>query len=62
VGAAVDDGGPVKDSLTSEHLGQLPFGMFDIVGNAIGFDAQPTLDELVSASRAISCGPAGAAN
>jgi esterase FrsA len=54
VDAAVNDGGPIKDSFTSEHLGQLPFGMFDIVGNAIGFDSKPTLDELVAAGAQLS--------
>jgi esterase FrsA len=54
VDAAVNDGGPVKDSFTSEHLGQLPYGMFDIVGNAIGFNAKPTLDELLAAAAQLS--------
>ncbi|HEY3831228.1 MAG TPA: alpha/beta fold hydrolase [Acidimicrobiia bacterium] len=54
VNAAVNDGGPVKDSFTAEHLGRLPFGMFDIVGNAIGFDSQPSLDELTSAGAELS--------
>jgi esterase FrsA len=54
VDAAVNDGGPIKDSFTPEHLGRLPFGMFDIVGNAIGFNAQPTLDELVAAGAQLS--------
>jgi esterase FrsA len=54
VDAAVNDGGPIKDSFTPEHLSHLPFGMFDIVGNAVGFDTQPTLDELVSAGAQLS--------
>ncbi|HEY1738752.1 MAG TPA: alpha/beta hydrolase [Acidimicrobiia bacterium] len=54
VDAAVNDGGPVKDSFTAEHLSQLPFGMFDIVGNAIGFDVKPSLDELTSAGAQLS--------
>lgn len=54
VDAAVNDGGPIKDSFTSEHLSRLPFGMFDIVGNAIGFNIKPTLDELVIAGAQLS--------
>jgi esterase FrsA len=54
VDAAVNDGGPVKDSFASEHISKLPYGMFDIVGNAIGFNSQPTLDELVSAGAQLS--------
>jgi esterase FrsA len=54
VDAAVDDGGPVKDSFTAENLGRLPYGMSDIVANAIGFTSRPTLDELVNASAQLS--------
>jgi len=54
VDAAVDDGGPVKDSFTAENLGRLPYDMADIVANAIGFTSQPTLDELVDASAQLS--------
>lgn len=54
VDAAVDDGGPVKDSFTPEHLSQLPYGMFDIVANAFGFTSRPTLDELVGAGAQLS--------
>ena len=54
IAAAVDDGGPVKDSFTAENLGRLPYGMSDIVANAIGFTSQPTLDELVDASAQLS--------
>jgi esterase FrsA len=54
VDAAVDDGGPVKDSFSAENLGHLPYGMSDIVANAIGFNSRPTLEELVSASAQLS--------
>ena len=54
VDAAVNDGGPVKDSFTAEHISRLPYGMIDIVGNAIGFNSQPTLDEVVTAAAQVS--------
>jgi esterase FrsA len=54
VDAAVVDGGPVKDSFTAENLGRLPYGMSDIVANAIGFTARPPLGELVKASAQLS--------
>jgi esterase FrsA len=47
VEAAVNLGGPVRDAFTPEHGAALPFGMHDIVGNALHFDAPPTLDQLV---------------
>lgn len=46
VDAAVDLGGPVVDSFRSEHLTQLPFGMHDILGNAMHWNHSPTLTEL----------------
>jgi esterase FrsA len=46
VDAAVELGGPVADSFRPEHLGQLPYGMHDILGNAMHWDHSPTLDEL----------------
>lgn len=48
VDAAVNLGGPVVDSFTAEHAAALPFGMRDIVGNAMHFDHPPTSDELVA--------------
>jgi esterase FrsA len=46
VDAAVDLGGPVVDSFQPEHLAKLPFGMHDILGNAMRWDHSPTLTEL----------------
>ena len=46
VDAAVDQGGPVVESFEPEHLKNLPYGMRDIIGNAMHRDASPTLDEL----------------
>jgi esterase FrsA len=46
VDAAVDLGGPVADSFEPEHLRNLPYGMHDILGNAMHWDHSPTLDEL----------------
>lgn len=47
VDAAVNLGGPVVDTFRPEHARNLPFGMRDIVGNAMHFDAPPTIDQLV---------------
>ncbi len=47
VDAAVNLGGPMVAAFTAEHGAELPFGMRDIVGNAMHFDRQPTLDQLV---------------
>lgn len=47
VDAAVDLGGPVVDTFSPEHVKNLPFGMRDIVGNAMHFDAPPTVDQFV---------------
>jgi esterase FrsA len=46
VDAAVDLGGPVIESFHQENLAKLPFGMHDILGNAMGWDHSPTLAEL----------------
>jgi esterase FrsA len=46
VDAAVDLGGPVVDSFEPENVKNLPYGMHDIVGNAMHWDHSPTLDEL----------------
>lgn len=54
VDACVDNGGPVQGAFTADHMGKLPFGMFDIVANAVGYDAKPTLDQLVSDMNTLS--------
>ncbi|MBO0676648.1 alpha/beta hydrolase [Mycolicibacterium sp. S2-37] len=54
VDAAVDLGGPVLDSFAPEHLSQLPFGMHDILGNAMHWNHSPTLAELSSALGSLS--------
>jgi esterase FrsA len=46
VDVAIDLGGPVLDSFRLEHLRDLPYGMRDILGNAMHRDHSPTLDEL----------------
>jgi esterase FrsA len=46
VDAAIDLGGPVVDSFHPENLAKLPFGMHDILGNAMHWDRSPTLTEL----------------
>ncbi len=48
VDAAVDLGGPVVDSFEQGHVKNLPYGMHDIVGNAMHRDHSPTLDELTA--------------
>jgi esterase FrsA len=54
VDAAVDLGGPLVESFTAEHGAALPYGMRDIVGNAMHFDRVPTLDELVGGLQHLS--------
>ncbi|MEZ0115713.1 esterase FrsA [Catenulispora sp. EB89] len=51
VDAAIDLGGPMVGSFTPANFEHLMFGMRDIAGNAFGFDAIPTLDELMAAVR-----------
>ncbi|HTQ16846.1 alpha/beta hydrolase [Mycobacterium sp.] len=46
VDAAVDLGGPVDHAFDAENVQRLPYGMHDIVGNAMHWDHSPTLDEL----------------
>ncbi len=46
VDAAIDLGGPVLDSFSPEHAKNLPYGMHDIIGNAMRWDRSPTLAEL----------------
>ncbi|WP_236045715.1 alpha/beta hydrolase family protein [Streptacidiphilus fuscans] len=48
VDAAVDLGGPIRDSFTEDNLKKLVFGMADIFGNALGFDHQPQPGELLA--------------
>lgn len=50
VDAAVVLGGSVDGGFRRENLRQLPYGMADIVGNAMGFDHPVTVDELSAAS------------
>lgn len=47
VDAAIDLGGPVLHSFTAEHAAKLPYGMRDIIGNAMHLDRTPSTDELV---------------
>jgi len=53
VDAAIDLGGPVSAAFHPERLRNLPYGMADIVGNAMGFDHPVTVDELSSAARSL---------
>jgi esterase FrsA len=46
VDAAVDLGGPVVESFEAENVKKLPYGMHDILGNALHWDHSPTFDEL----------------
>ena len=46
VDAAVDLGGPVVESFRPDHVENLPYGMHDILGNAMRWDHSPTLEEL----------------
>ncbi len=46
VDAAVDLGGPVVESFQPEHVKHLPYGMHDILGNAMHWDRSPNLEEL----------------
>jgi esterase FrsA len=46
VDAAVDLGGPVAEAFGSDNAVNLPFGMHDIIGNAMHWDHSPTIDEL----------------
>ena len=54
VNAAVVLGGPTDKSFAEEHLGNLPYGMFDIVGNAMGFDHHPGISEVTRVARGLS--------
>jgi esterase FrsA len=46
VDAAVDLGGPVVGAFEGENVRKLPYGMHDILGNAMHWDHSPTLEEL----------------
>ncbi len=46
VDAAVDLGGPVDHAFETENVQRLPYGMHDILGNAMHWNHSPTLDEL----------------
>jgi esterase FrsA len=46
VNAAVDLGGPVVGAFEAENVQKLPYGMHDILGNAMHWDHSPTLEEL----------------
>lgn len=56
VDAAVNLGGPIVGSFDADHAAKLPYGMRDIVGNALHFDSVPAqselLDRLAGLSRA----------
>jgi esterase FrsA len=54
VNAAVVLGAPTDKAFAKENLAKLPYGMFDIVANAVGFDRRPGLDELVTAMSGLS--------
>ncbi len=46
VDAAVDLGGPVDHAFETGNVQRLPYGMHDILGNAMRWDHSPALDEL----------------
>jgi esterase FrsA len=46
VDGAVDLGGPVVGAFEAENVQKLPYGMHDILGNAMHWDHSPSLDEL----------------
>ncbi|OBK43891.1 alpha/beta hydrolase [Mycobacterium kubicae] len=48
VDAAVDLGGPVHHAFGPDNAAKLPFGMHDILGNAMHWDHSPSLDELTA--------------
>lgn len=47
VDASVNLGGPVRDAFSAANAAKLPYGMRDIVGNAMHFDRVPVQAELV---------------
>ena len=54
VDAAIVLGAPIDGAFSRESSEKLPYGMKDIVGNAIGFDHQPTTDEYLDAAAQLS--------
>jgi len=54
VDAAVVLGGPIDGAFRPDNLRRLPYGMADIVGNAMGFDRPATADELTVAGAALN--------
>jgi esterase FrsA len=54
VDAAVDLGGPVEAAFGADNLAKLPFGMHDILGNAMHWDHSPSLVELSQGLSALS--------
>ncbi len=48
VDAAVDLGGPVVAAFGADNAKNLPYGMHDIVGNAMHWDHSPTVDQLTA--------------
>ncbi|MFE3289464.1 alpha/beta fold hydrolase [Rhodococcus sp. NPDC059234] len=51
VDAAINIGAPVAAAFEVANLERLLYGMADIVGNAVGFDAPGTREELIAATR-----------
>jgi esterase FrsA len=49
VDAAIDLGGPVAGAFEADNVQKLPYGMHDILGNAMHWDHSPTLEELSTA-------------
>lgn len=54
VDASVVLGGPIDQAFAKEALERLPYGMPDIVSNAMGFDHPPAMKEFVSAAAKLS--------
>jgi len=50
VDGAIDLGGPVAKTFEPNNVEDLPFGMRDIMGNALGFTASPTPEDMTAAS------------
>jgi esterase FrsA len=48
VDAAINLGGPMVDAFGSDNAANLPFGMHDILGNAMHWDHSPTVDQLTA--------------
>ena len=54
VDAAIVLGGPVDKAYSRENLEKLPYGMPGIIGNDMGFDHEPTLEEFTTTIRVFS--------